>query len=417
MSQKQQQFSTIDVAAEARNLQDRHSFPQTMSSDLSLVLGGPLFRLFRRSRLSGDALEFLSRRALIVTMFVWLPLLFLSIIDGHAFGGEARIPFLYDIEAHVRFLITLPVLMVAEVIVHQHISPLSQSFLDKRIVVTEDLPRFNAAVHSARRAITSVVPEFILLVSVLTIGIWFWYRRVAVEGTTWYAEPAAGHLNLTLAGYWYTFISMPIFRFILLRWGLRLVIWFRFLLQVSRLNLHLTAAHPDRAGGIGFLGKSSYAFAPILVAQGALLAGMIASRILFESRSLLSFKMDIAGFVSLSVLFILGPLVMFTPQLERTKRKGLAEYGLLANRYVFGFEEKWIQSGAEETSELLGTPDLQSLADLGNSYSIVKEMRIVPFGLEDVTRLAAATALPLLPLTLTIFSVEELLARLVKIVF
>jgi hypothetical protein len=108
---------------------------------------------------------------------------------------------------------------------------------------------------------------------------------------------------------------------------------------------------------------------------------------------------------------------MFTPQLERTKRKGLAEYGLLANRYVFGFEEKWIQSGAEETSELLGTPDLQSLADLGNSYSIVKEMRIVPFGLEDVTRLAAATALPLLPLTLTIFSVEELLARLVKIVF
>jgi hypothetical protein len=238
-----------------------------------------------------------------------------------------------------------------------------------------------------------------------------------MEGATWYAVPTAGHLHLTLAGYWYSFVSIPIFRFIILRWCFRLVIWFRFLWQVSRLNFHLTAAHPDRAGGIGFLGKSSYAFGPILVAQGALLAGMIASQILFESRSLLSSKMDIAGFVIISVLFILGPLVMFTPHLERTKWKGLAEYGLLTNRYVFGFEEKWIRSGGEETSELLGTTDLQSLADLGNSYSIVKEMRIVPFGLEDITRLAAATAAPLLPLMLTIFSVEELLTRLVKIIF
>jgi hypothetical protein len=90
---------------------------------------------------------------------------------------------------------------------------------------------------------------------------------------------------------------------------------------------------------------------------------------------------------------------------------------LLANRYVFGFEEKWIRSGAPETSELLGTGDIQSLADLGNSYSVVREMSIVPFGLQDIARLAAATAAPLLPLTLTIFSVEELLTRLVKVIF
>jgi hypothetical protein len=185
----------------------------------------------------------------------------------------------------------------------------------------------------------------------------------------------------------------------------------------SRLNLHLTAAHPDRAGGIGFLGKSSYGFAPILFAQCALLAAWIASQVLYEGRSLLSFKMEAAGFIGFFVLSILAPLVMFTPRLERTKRKGRAEYGLLANQYVFGFEEKWIRRNFLEVSELLGTGDIQSLADLGNSYSVVREMRIVPFALEDLTLLAAVTAVPLLPVALTVVSLEELLIRLAKVIF
>ena len=82
---------------------------------------------------------------------------------------------------------------------------------------------------------------------------------------------------------------------------------------------------------------------------------------------------------------------------------------------MFGFEERWVRAGAAKASELLGSPDIQSLADLGNSYSVVSEMRIVPFGIKDITRLAVVTAAPLLPLTLTIFSLEEVLGRLLKI--
>jgi hypothetical protein len=125
--------------------------------------------------------------------------------------------------------------------------------------------------------------------------------------------------------------------------------------------------------------------------------------------------MEAAGLIGAMVLVVLGPLVMFTPQLDRARRQGSAEYGLLANRYVFGFEEKWIRGGAPDPGELLGTGDIQSLADLGNSYAIVREMRIVPFGLKDIAQLAAATAAPLLPLTLTMFSLEEALTRLAKI--
>jgi hypothetical protein len=272
-------------------------------------------------------------------------------------------------------------------------------------------------VQSALRVRNSVVVELLLVALVYTVGCWIWRSHAAMHGATWYATPTATHLNLTLAGYWYAFISIPIFQFILLRWYMRLFVWFRFLWHVSRLNLHLTAAHPDRAGGIGFLGSLSYAFGPILFAQGALVAGMIASRVLYDGQSLLSFKIEALGYVVLFVTCILGPLCVFTPQLALTKRLGLAEYGLLASQYVFGFESKWVTKAVPEMTDLLGTGDIQSLADLGNSYSFVRQMRLVPFGLDDVGRLAAITAAPLLPLLLTIWSVEELLVHVAKVIF
>jgi hypothetical protein len=393
------------------------TIPTSVPPDFSLVLGGPLFQLFRRLHLSGDALQRLPRRVVAIALFAWLPLLLLSLIERHALAGAIKIPFLYDIESHARFLIALPALIIAEVVVLGRISPLARRFVDRRIVGTEDLPAFNAAVNSALRVRNSMAVELTLLVLVYTLGLWIWRSQIATGSVTWYATPDATRLHLTLAGYWYAFVSIPLFQFILLRWYMRLAIWFRFLWKVSRLNLRLTAAHPDKAGGIGFLGGSSYAFAPILFAQGSLLAGWIANRVLYEGRGLLSFKMEAVGFVVFFVLCILGPLLMFVVKLDDTHRKGAAEYGLLANRYVFGFEQKWIRSGPPETSELLGTSDLQSLADLANSYQVVREMRIVPFGKTEIIRLAAWAALPLVPLTLTMFSLEQLLARLVKVIF
>jgi len=130
----------------------------------------------------------------------------------------------------------------------------------------------------------------------------------------------------------------------------------------------------------------------------------------------MSFRLQTGGFVAFFVLVLLGPLLMFTPQMARAKRSGLAEYGLLAQRYVEGFQQKWIHNPAP-SEELLGTADIQSLADLDSSYNIVREMRPVPFGLQDVARLAAATAAPLTPLLLTVFSPEELILRVIKVVF
>lgn len=376
-----------------------------------------MFQLFRRAHLAGAGLELLHRRVLIIPLVTWLPLMFLSVLDPQALGRSCKIPFLHDVESYVRFLVALPILIAAELVVHRRISPLVRRFVERRIVQSQDLPAFDAAVKSALRMRDSITLELLLLVLVYTVGLWIWWREVALGDPTWYAIPDGKHLHLTLAGYWYALVSIPIFQFILLRWYMRLVIWFRLLWQISRLNLRLSAAHPDRSGGIGFLGRSSYAFGPVLFAQGALMSGLIASRVLYEGRPLLSFKAEAAGFVGFFVLIILGPLLMFTPLLERTRTHGFAEYGLLANRYAFGFEDKWLPGRGGETTALPGTADIGPMSAMENIYSNVDKMRLVPFGSLDITRLVATTAAPLLPLMLTVFSVPQLARFLIKMLF
>src|SRR4026207_1508686 len=88
-------------------------------ADFSLVLGGPLFQLWRRSHLSGDALEQVRQRFIIISLFAWVPLLLLSALEGRTLGGSATVPFLLDVENHVRFLVALPLLIIAELVVHQ----------------------------------------------------------------------------------------------------------------------------------------------------------------------------------------------------------------------------------------------------------------------------------------------------------
>jgi hypothetical protein len=241
---------------------------------------------------------------------------------------------------------------------------------------------------------------------------------VALETANWYEVREGTNVQLTLPGYWLGFVSIPIAQFILFRWYLRLLIWFWLLWRVSRLNLRLVPTHPDRAGGIGFLGEVVHAFSPVLFAQGAVLAGVIANRILYQGQNLVSFRATIFGLISLFVLVVLGPLTVFTPLLFRARLRGLSDYGTLAMSYVRDFDAKWVRGGAKARDEgILGTSDIQSLADLANSYAIVRDMRVVPFTLTDAILLVVATALPLLPLLLTMMPLDELLRRFLKVVF
>ena len=194
-----------------------------------------------------------------------------------------------------------------------------------------------------------------------------------------------GRLQPSAAGWWLGLVSLPMFQFMLLRWYFRLFIWARFLWQVSSIDLRFVPTHPDRAGGLGFLGAVAYAFSPVLLAQGAMLGGMIASKIFYAGATLPQFKVELIGLVALLVFAILGPMLVFGPKLEAAKRAGLREYGTLAQRYVREFDGKWLRGGAPADEPLVGTADIQSLADLGNSFEVVQRHAMGAVHLADGT--------------------------------
>ena len=72
----------------------------------------------------------------------WLPLLLLSLKDGLAFGNHVRVPFLYDFSMYGRFLLCLPLLLLAEVVIDPAIRQAVTEFLDARVVQDQELPRF-----------------------------------------------------------------------------------------------------------------------------------------------------------------------------------------------------------------------------------------------------------------------------------
>ena len=386
--------------------------------DFSLVLGGPLFQLLRRAHLSDDALMMVRQRILAIALLAWLPLLVLCALEGRLLGGTATVPFLKDVEVHTKLLLVVPLLVIAELVVHRRMRPLVQQFLERKLIPDNAMPRFEAAIASAFRLRNSVLAELLLIALVYGVGILIvWRQFMSLDAATWYATPSAGGSKLSLAGMWYGYVSLPLFQFLLLRWYFRLFIWTRFLWQVSRIDLRLVPTHPDRLGGLGFLSQSAYALTVLAVAQGALLAGPLAGRIFFLGAALPQFKGEIALLVIFLLCVLLGPLLVFAPQLAATKRKGLREYGTLAERYVREFDAKWLHGGAPAEEPFVGSADIQSLADLANSYEVVRTMSIAPVTKQAVIRLAAAALLPIAPLLLTMMPLEELLKKLASMLF
>jgi hypothetical protein len=386
------------------------------ATDFSLVLGGPLYQFLVRARLSGSALELLHRRMLVLVAVAWVPLLVLSLLDGVAAGTAVHVPFLFDVDSHLRFLLSLPILIAAEIIVHQRTRVVVAQFVAQGLVPDALRARFNETLESGAKLRNSIVAEVLLIAIVYGVGIFVvWRYYMVLDVPTWYATPEAGRVQPKLAGWWYFLVSLPIYQFILLRWYYRFGVWTRFLWQVSRLPLAYQPLHPDGSGGIGFLAGVTRAFAPLLFAQGVLLAGALANTILYEGEVLTSFYVEVVLFVAFVVFIIIAPLLLFTIPLAAAKRQGVREYARLSRQYADEFAEKWMRGARPADEALIGSADIQSLADLGNSFDKVRGMSVIPITRGAVAQLVIAALLPLVPLLLTLISFEELLKRIVKV--
>lgn len=312
-----------------------------------------------------------------------------------------------DFNVHVRLLVSLPLLLYAQIIANERLQLVVSQFIKCHIISEAEHKKYTALVNSTKQISNSNVAEIILFIFVITIGPWISNQILPFD---------VSNTTLTLPGYWYAFVSLPIFQFVLLRWFYKIAIWYSFLWKVSKLKLQLNSLHPDQAGGIGFLVNSIYGLELFLVANSFLLAGIILNAILNSHATLWQFQNEIITWTLILLCIPLLPMTFFMKQLTYTKRNGTIEYDVVANRYVTAFRKKWIDANAND-EKLLGAADFQSLADLANSFNVSSHMRIMPVSKNIIVLLVIFTALPFVPLVLTVISLEKVFTQIIGILF
>jgi len=384
--------------------------PADSNSDgRALVWGGPTYRWGARlaGRYSGSTRRFL-RVALLITV-TWVPLLVLSANSGRVLGG-VTVPFLRDPEAFGRFLFVLPVLELAQIAVALSLSVQTRQFIESGVIPVREQPRFKAALVGAIRVRAAALPEGVMLVLCFALPI---FTRIGLGYSTGDSSWERLGPTITLAGWWHTLISLPIMYFFLLRWIWVFALWSWFLFRVSRLDLELTPTHPDRTGGLGFVGWGAVGFATVLMAFSAFFSAGFADEILHRSGSLDSLKYHVAIFVVGGLVMLHIPLLAFSGLLSRCRFKGLLEFGALVWRYDRAFEAKWLIKPSEVKAEnMLGSPDIQALASIAECYDHIDRMWPILFDPKAVAVLVVAALIPMIPLLATKVPLGEIFMKL-----
>ena len=151
-----------------------------------------------------------------------------------------------------------------------------------------------------------------------------------------------------------------------------------------------------------------------MFALSSLVSADVGLELVKGGRSLADFRIELAAFLGMSLLLLFAPLLTFSRKLLAARTRGLLEYGALAAEYSHAFDAKWI-GRTPAASDLLGSADIQSLADLGNSYQIVHGLRMVPFEMLNVFAILLAVALPFVPLVFAVISPIDVIKQMVQI--
>jgi len=348
-------------------------------------------------------------------LITWLPLLIFTAYDGTAVGTKVKIPFLLDLVQYARFFVALPCAIALGEFVNPRLRNVLNSFARGGTVTSNDLPRLENATSRAGALTNSLIAEIVMLALVylyVSLGL---YREISRGMSSW-NYPGNEALTYQAAHFWFRWVSMPLFLFSWFVWLWRLCVWAHLLYRISQLDLSVVATHPDRVGGLAFVHVGMRRFSVLVFGISSILSASIGEEILFNGAALRSYELELALFFIVCVVVILGPLIVFTPVLIRIKLEYWGKYGPLASAYVRSFDERWVaQKGYSRSEALLGTPDIQSLADLRHSYAGIAEMRTLLPNRTTVGIFAIAYVLPVLPLLASVISLRDILSEVYRL--
>ena len=339
---------------------------------------GPFYRLqLRLGLLSEDDLA-AGRRALLFVGLAWIPAVLLAAVEGVALHPQHDKALLLDFSIYA-FAIAIGAFVLMEQSADKRMAHLVGQFESRGIATESSLGQLFRARERMERRTGSWMAELAILVLAFALS-WFWITKAVTiaQGDAWHGRMVDGIPSPTLAGWWALLFAMPLYWFLFGRWVWRFATWGLLLRDIARCDLRLVATHPDRCGGLAFMGHYPMAYTLFVFAESTVVSATVLKLIVHGNAELMGFKFALLGLIAFFAIALVLPLPVFTPKLVALKRRALDHYGTLASRHNLAFESKWIGPPPQEPAEeMLGSPDPSSLADFAGGYELASTDLII----------------------------------------
>lgn len=344
-------------------------------------------------------------------------LFLLALIEGTAFSDQPE-GLIHDYVVLNRLLFAMPFFWISGRLVDKSLAMVSRYLVASQIIQGPDARDVRAKLfHIHTRVLTSRW-ALVAIVTLSLVWIPLTLRFNTFDASSWIWAQASTPWSVgrfSLAGAWYLYVCVTLFRIAALHNVWRWAVWLYLIVKASIADLKLSPIHPDRAGGTAFLGQTSLSFAGTVMGISSLLSSSWLSDIHHRSAVAQDFVPSIIGLVLVMMLLFLGPLLFWVPKLFMCKAQGLRRFGILNNRIAQIYEQKW--AGESDIEPIFSTNDPSVASDANAVYDHVEEMSIAPFGRTHVLGIVIATLLPMIPLPLTVLPLKELLGILFKAIF
>ncbi|HMD22060.1 MAG TPA: hypothetical protein VKH40_17175 [Alloacidobacterium sp.] len=374
--------------------QDRIDDPG-VSSEFSLVRGGPFYRAQEATRLLTRERWNLGKRTIFAIVLAWIPLLLITLLSRpHAIGS-----LLTDYTINVRLFIAIPVLLAGQIIMENTFRTMVRHIREAELLSSQEQMKMDLTISSLIRLRDSIIPEIVIVAAAYIHFLTLVGSRVGTAGA-WALSDSSTFFHLSPAGAYYALVSQVIYVFLLGISIWKWFLWICFLFRLSKLDLELVPTHPDQHGGIGFLGMSPMAIAPTVFVGTAAIGSTWRTEILKHTAHLMNFKIDAIVLLVIVLIVAMAPLVFFVPRLGRLRRRGILQYGILGQLHSVDFHKKWVLHRKGHEEEFLTAPEISTLTDYAASYENVEKLQPFPLDMGALLGLVLAIAIPMLPTVL-----------------
>jgi len=351
-----------------------------------------------------------ARRAIFFALSSWLPIALWALFRGRFFEAATGESLLQHFSVHVRCLVAIPLLILAEATLHRATQRYIPQFIGSGLVDKALAPRFDAALRVARQWRDSWLPW--VFVGGVAIG-WTLVDRPSGHGDAMsWAFDENGRMGF--GGVWFAYVVRPMFIALVLGWLWRIALIGGLFARLGELGLSLVPSHPDHVGGLGFLKRLPGAFAPVTLALSAMIAAQWAHAIVYHGQTLGALAVPAAAFVIVWSLLLLAPLAAFMPGLHAAKRAALPPYAAFVAEQGRLVRRRWIDGTTTAETALLEPEGVGPIADAAAMFDAVRSMRMLPIGRSSFVQIAVPILMPMLVVVALKIPIRDLVLDLVK---